>query len=102
MYANIAGSFSGWDVNVLYMTQEGLTAGGGAASDDAATGIDITGGVMGANVNISMNTDFAGNEYRVLGLTYNVNDDMTVNVASTTYGDPVGEATFTVMSSLTL
>ena len=87
--ANIAGSFSGWDVNILYMTQEGLTAGGTVASDDAATGIDISGGVMGANVNISMNTDFDGDEYRVLGLTYNINDDMAVNVASTTYGDAV-------------
>ena len=89
MYANIAGSFSGWDVNILYMTQEGLTAAGTVASDDAATGIDISGGVMGANVNISMNTDFDGDEYRVLGLTYNINDDMAVNVASTTYGDAV-------------
>ena len=83
MYANIAGSFSGWDVNVLYMTQEGT------GNDNAATGIDISGGLMGANVNVSMNTDFDGDEYRVMGLTYNVNDDMSIHVASTTYGDAV-------------
>ena len=84
MYANIAGSFSGWDVNIVYMTEEGPTA-----SENAATGIDISGGLMGANVNVSMNTDFDGDEYRVMGLTYNVNDDMSVHVASTTYGDAV-------------
>jgi len=84
MYANIAGSFSGWDVNIVYMTEEGPNA-----SENAATGIDITGGLMGANVNVSMNTDFDGDEYRVMGLTYNVNDDMSVHVASTTYGDAV-------------
>ena len=84
MYANIAGSFSGWDVNIVYMTEEGPTA-----SENAATGIDISGGLMGANVNVSMNTDFDGDEYRVMGLTYNVNDDMSIHVASTTYGDAV-------------
>ena len=83
MYANISGSFSGWDVNILYMTEEGT------GNEDAATGIDISGGLMGANVNVSMNTDFDGDEYRVMGLTYNVNDDMSVHVASTTYGDAV-------------
>ena len=83
MYANIAGSFSGWDVNIVYMTQEGTN------NDNAATGVDISGGLMGANVNVSMNTDFDGDEYRVMGLTYNVNDDMSIHVASTTYGDKI-------------
>ena len=84
MYANIAGTFSGWDVNVLYMTEEGV-----GASENAATGIDVSGSLMGASVNVSMNTDFEGDEYRVMGLTYNVNDDMSIHVASTTYGDTV-------------
>ena len=42
MWVNAGGEFSGWDVNVLYMTQEGATA-----SDNAATGIDISGELMG-------------------------------------------------------
>ena len=82
MHANIAGNFSGWDVNVLYMTN--------TAADDAATGIDISGGLMGATINASMNTDFDGDEMRVIGLSYAVNDDMSVNIASTTYGDDGG------------
>ena len=83
MYANVSGSFSGWDVNILYMTEEGT------GNEDAATGIDISGGLMGANVNVSMNADFDGDEYRVMGLTYNVNDDMSIHVASTTYNDKI-------------
>ncbi|HIG32052.1 MAG TPA: hypothetical protein EYQ09_01215, partial [Flavobacteriales bacterium] len=35
MWVNAAGEFSGWNVNVLYMTDE--------AQDDNATGIDISG-----------------------------------------------------------
>jgi len=79
MWVNAAGEFSGWNVNVLYMTDE--------AHDDAATGIDISGEVAGAGISASMNTDFAGNEMRVLGLSYAVNDDMSVNVGQTAYSD---------------
>jgi hypothetical protein len=79
MWLNAGGEFSGWNVNVLYMTDEG--------NDDAATGIDISGEVAGAGVSASMNTDFAGNEMRVIGLTYAVNDDMGVNVSQTVYGE---------------
>ncbi|MGY8989840.1 MAG: hypothetical protein ACKVJA_06240, partial [Flavobacteriales bacterium] len=74
--------FSGWNVNVLYMTDEG--------QDDAATGIDISGEVMGAGISASMNTDFGGNEMRVIGLSYAVNDDMGVNVSQTVYGEDDG------------
>jgi len=83
MHVNIAGEFSGWNVNVLYMTDEG--------TDDAATGIDISGGLMGASLNASMNTDFEGDEMRVLGLSYSVNDDMSVNISQTAYGDASSE-----------
>jgi hypothetical protein len=79
MHVNIAGSFSGWDVNVLYMTQ--------TATDDAATGIDISGGLMGASISASMNTDFDGDEMTSYGLSYAVNDDMSVSVGMTSYGD---------------
>jgi hypothetical protein len=79
MWLNAAGDFSGWNVNLLYMTDEG--------EDDAATGIDISGEVAGAGVSVSMNTDYAGNDMRVIGLSYAVNDDMGVNVSQTVYGE---------------
>jgi hypothetical protein len=79
MWVNAAGEFSGWNVNVLYMTDEG--------NDDAATGIDISGEVMGAGVSASMNTDYAGNDMRVIGLSYVINDDMGVNASQTVYGE---------------
>ena len=85
MWLNAGGNFSGWDVNFLYMTN---TVDG--EEGDAATGIDISGEVGGAGVSASMNTDFDGDEMRVLGLTYAVNDDMGVNVSQTTYGDDGG------------
>ena len=78
-WINAAGNFSGWDVNLLYMTDEG--------QDNAATGLDISGELMGAGVSASMNTDYAENTMRVIGLTYAVNDDMGVNVAQTVYGE---------------
>ena len=82
MHMNIGGEFSGWNVNFLYMTE---TTNG--ESGDAATGIDISGNVAGATVHASMNTDFEGDEMRVLGLSYAVNDDMGVHASQTTYGD---------------
>jgi len=78
MWVNAGGEFSGWDVNVLYMTNDG---------DNAATGIDISGEVAGAGISASMNTDFNENTMRVIGLSYAVNDDMGVNVSQTVYGD---------------
>ena len=82
MWLNAGGEFSGWNVNLLYMTR--------TASDDAATGVDISGGLMGASINASMNTDFDGDEMKSIGLSYAVNDDMSVNVTSTTYGEDGG------------
>ena len=82
MHTNISGEFSGWNVNILYMTN--------TASDDAATGIDISGGIMGASINASMNTDFDGDEMTSYGLSYSVNDDMSVTVGMTSYGDDNG------------
>jgi len=82
MYLNASGEFSGWNVNVLYMTEEGATA-----SENAATGIDISGELMGASISASMNTDFNEGEMMDLGVSYAVNDDMTANVGMTTYGD---------------
>ncbi len=79
MWVNAAGEFSGWNVNVLYMTDEG--------NDDAATGIDISGEVMGAGVSASMNTDYAGNDMRVIGLSFAINDDMGIHASQTVYGE---------------
>jgi hypothetical protein len=82
MWVNIGGEFSGWNVNLLYMTEE--TEG---ETGDAATGIDISGTVQGVGISASMNTDYDGDEMRVIGLTYAVNDDMGVNVSQTVYGE---------------
>jgi len=79
MWVNAGGEFSGWNVNVLYMTNE--------ASDNAATGIDISGELMGASISGSMNTDYNEGEMTDLGVSYAVNDDMTAMVGMTTYGD---------------
>jgi hypothetical protein len=78
-WINAAGEFSGWNVNVLYMTDEGV--------EDAATGIDISGEVAGAGISASMNTDFEGDEMRVIGLTYAINDDMGVHASQTVYSE---------------
>jgi hypothetical protein len=83
MWINAGGEFSGWNVNVLYMTKH--------ESEDAATGIDISGEVMGAGISASMNTDYNGNDMRVIGLSYAVNDDMGVNVSQTVYGEAEGQ-----------
>jgi hypothetical protein len=80
MWINAGGEFSGWNVNVLYMTKEG-------DDTDAATGIDISGEVMGAGITASMNTDYDGDDMRVIGLSYAINDDMGVNVSQTVYGE---------------
>jgi hypothetical protein len=82
MWINAGGEFSGWNVNFLYMTNEveGETG-------DAATGIDISGEVAGAGISASMNTDFEGDEMRVIGLTYAINDDMGVHASQTVYGE---------------
>jgi hypothetical protein len=82
MWINAGGEFSGWNVNLVYMTKEV-----DGESGDAATGIDISGEVAGAGVSASMNTDYEGDEMRVIGLTYAVNDDMGVNVSQTVYGE---------------
>jgi len=88
MHINIGGEFSGWNVNVLYMTETGLIDNAGTlASDDAATGIDISGGLMGATVSASMNSDFDGHKMNSYGLSYAINDDLSVSVNSTTYGE---------------
>ena len=81
MHTNISGSFSGWSVNVLYMTNTDTSNAG------AATGIDLSGELMGATVSASINTDFAGGEMTSYGLSYAVNDDMSVSVNSTSYGE---------------
>jgi len=79
MWINAGGEFSGWNVNVLYMSDEGM--------DDNATGIDISGDLAGASVSASMNQDFNGGEMTMLGATYSVNDDMNVVGSYTTYGE---------------
>ena len=79
MWINAGGEFSGWNVNVLYMSDEGM--------DDNATGIDISGDLAGASVSASMNQDFNGGDMTMLGATYSVNDDMNVVGSYTTYGE---------------
>ena len=83
MYLNAGGEFSGWDVNLVYMT----TTTDGESGENAATGIDISGEVMGAGISASMNSDFGGNDMRVIGLTYAINDDMGVHASQTVYGE---------------
>ena len=91
MYANIGGEFSGWNVNILYMTKSGPDYDAAGMSDNAAMGIDISGALMGATLSLSMNTDHSENEMRVLSLGYSVNDDLSVNVGQTAYStDNVG------------
>jgi hypothetical protein len=82
MWVNAAGEFSGWSVNVLYMTDEDETN-----KPNAASGIDISGELMGATISASMNKDFNEGEMSMLGVAYPVNDDMTVTGSYTTYGD---------------
>ncbi|MDC3258350.1 porin [Flavobacteriales bacterium] len=79
MWINAGGEFSGWNVNVLYMQDEGM--------EDNATGIDISGDLAGASVSASMNQDFNGGDMTMLGATYSVNDDMNVVGSYTTYGE---------------
>ena len=79
MWVNLGGEFSGWNVNVLYLTDSN--------EDDAAYGLDISGGLMGASVGGSMNTDYAGNSMRVVNLGYAVTDDINISVGQTAYGD---------------
>ena len=86
MYLNAGGEFSGWNVNLVYMTTTTM----GESGENAATGIDISGEVMGAGISASMNSDYDGDEMRVIGLTYAVNDDMGVNVSQTVYGEDGG------------
>ena len=86
MFLNAGGEFSGWNVNLVYMT----TTTDGESGENAATGVDISGEVMGAGISASMNSDFDGDEMRVIGLTYAVNDDMGVNVSQTVYGEDGG------------
>ena len=82
MFINAGGEFSGWNVNLLYITNTTM-----GEESDAATGLDISGTVSGAGISASMNSDFAGNEMRVIGLTYAVNDDMGVHASQTVYGE---------------
>jgi hypothetical protein len=82
MWLNLGGEFSGWNVNFLYMTDEV-----DGESGDAATGIDLSGEVSGASISASINRDFTGGEMNSLGLSYAVNDDMSIHGSYTTYGD---------------
>lgn len=82
MWINAGGEFSGWNVNILYMTDEDETN-----KPNAASGIDVSGELMGAKVMASMNRDFNDGEMNMLGVSYAVNDDMTVTGSFTTYGD---------------
>ena len=80
MWLNMAGEFSGWNVNVLYLTNSNDT-------EDAAYGVDISGGVMGASVSGSMNSDYAGNTMRVVNLGYAATDNINLSVGQTAYSD---------------
>jgi len=79
MWVNAAGEMSGFNWNILYMTDEG--------KDNAATGIDVWGEVMGANVMLSMNTDHDENTMRMIGASYEVMDNMSINLSQTVYSE---------------
>ena len=73
-WVNVAGNFSGFDVNVLYMDKQL----GDADDSDAAMGIDLSGEVAGANIMASINSDYEGDKMNMFGLTYSINDDMSI------------------------
>ena len=82
-WVNVAGNFSGFDVNVLYMDKQL----GDADDSDAAMGIDLSGEVAGANIMASINTDHDGERMNMFGLTYSINDDMSIMVSQTSYDE---------------
>jgi len=82
-WVNVAGNFSGFDVNVLYMDKQL----GDADDSDAAMGIDLSGEVAGANIMASINTDHDGERMTMFGLTYSINDDMSIMVSQTSYDE---------------
>jgi hypothetical protein len=89
-WANVAGTFSGFDVNFLYMSKSDDDA----DTSDAAMGIDLSGEIAGATVMASLNTDYEGDRMTMVGLSYAVNDDMSIMVSQTSYDedneDPLG------------
>ena len=82
-WVNVAGNFSGFDVNVLYMDKQL----GDADDSDAAMGIDLSGEVAGANIMASINSDYEGDKMNMFGLTYSINDDMSIMVSQTSYDE---------------
>ncbi len=82
-YVNVAGNFSGFDVNVLYMDKQI----GDADDSDAAMGIDLSGEIAGANIMASINSDYEGDKMNMFGLTYAINDDMSIMVSQTSYDE---------------
>jgi hypothetical protein len=82
-WANVAGTFSGFDVNFLYMSKSDNDS----DTSDAAMGIDLSGEIAGATVMASLNTDYQGDRMTMVGLSYAVNDDMSIMASQTTMGD---------------
>ena len=82
-WVNVAGNFSGFDVNVLYIDKQL----GDADDSDAAMGIDLSGAVAGANIMASINADYEGDKMNMFGLTYSINDDMSIMVSQTSYDE---------------
>ena len=82
-WVNVAGNFSGFDVNVLYMDKQL----GDADDSDAAMGIDLSGEIAGANIMASINSDYEGDKMNMFGLTYAINDDMSIMVSQTSYDE---------------
>ena len=82
-WVNVAGNFSGFDVNVLYMDKQL----GDADDSDAAMGIDLSGEIAGANIMASINSDYEGDKMNMFGLTYSINDDMSIMVSQTSYDE---------------
>ena len=82
-WVNVAGNFSGFDVNVLYMDKQL----GDADDSDGAMGIDLSGEVAGAGIMASINSDYEGDKMNMFGLTYSINDDMSIMVSQTSYDE---------------
>ena len=82
-WVNVAGNFSGFDVNVLYMDRQL----GDSDDAEAAIGIDLSGEIAGASIMASLNTDHEGERMNMFGLTYSINDDMSIMVSQTSYDE---------------
>ena len=87
MFINASKAEGDWNVNLLYMKNNS-----NEGEDDTWMGVDLGYSMMGGQLALSAsyNTATVGGkdyDYNSLGATYNVNDNMSVNAAMTSYGE---------------